>query len=53
MLQSFNRDKWLYYLKSRDKLQQLNSCYPCKFCGRYEKCYYDEELFNECSGDIF
>ena len=50
---SFNHDKWLYYLKSRDKLQQLNSYYPCKFCRRHEKCYYDEELFHEYSSGIF
>jgi hypothetical protein len=50
---SFNHDKWLYYLKSRDKLQQLNSYYPCKFCRRHENCYYDEELFHQNSNDIF
>ena len=50
---SFSRDKWLYYLKSRNKLEQLNSHYPCKFCGRHEKCYYDEELFHDKSNGIF
>lgn len=50
---SFNHDKWLYCLKSRDKLQQLNSHYPCKFCRRHEKYYYDEELFHQNSNDIF
>lgn len=50
---SFNHDKWLYYLKSRDKLEQLNSHYPCKFCGRHERCYYDEELFHDKANGIF
>jgi hypothetical protein len=50
---SFNHDKWLYCLKSRDKLQQLNSHYPCKFCRRHEKCYYDEELFHLPSNNMF
>lgn len=50
---SFNHDKWLYALKSRDKLHQLNSYYPCKFCRKHEKCYYDEELFHQKSNNLF
>jgi len=48
---SFTKDKWSYYLKSKDKLQQLNSYYPCKFCNRHEKCYYDDnDLFHDDNG---